>query len=273
MITFPNAKINLGLHVTKKREDGFHDIETIFYPVQWCDVLEIIPDEGTNGAVDFKSSGIKIYSKEKQNLCMKSYHLLAEKYNLASVKMHLHKIIPIGAGLGGGSSDAAFTLMMLNKIFNLRLSSEELMDFASQSGSDCAFFIRDKPVFASGKGDQLDDVKVDLKNYFIIIVKPKMHISTSEAYRNIFPSKPVSSLKELIQLPIGKWKDAIHNDFEKTVFEKFNVIKNIKTKLYKYGAIYASMSGSGSAVYGIFSEEKKLTHSFRNCTVWSGKLQ
>src|SRR6185369_13029054 len=241
MITFPNAKINLGLNVISKREDGFHDIETIYYPVQWCDVLEIIPEEATRDSVQFKSSGIKIYSKEKQNLCMRSYHLLAEQYNLPSVNMHLLKLIPIGAGLGGGSSDASFTLMMLNKIFNLRLTNEKLMDFASQVGSDCPFFIRNKPAFASGKGDQFEDIKLDLKNYFITIVKPKVHISTAEAYRGIFPVKPAATLKELIRLPIAKWKDTIQNDFEKTIFEKFNVIKNIKAKLYKYGAIYASM--------------------------------
>jgi len=273
MISFPNVKINLGLNIVERREDGFHNIETIFYPVSWCDILEIIPGDQKKTGTQFKSSGIKIYSKEQQNLCVKACELLSEKYDLSSVKIHLHKIIPVGAGLGGGSSDASSTLMLLNKIFNLKLNDDELENYAARLGSDCSFFIRNKPVFASGKGDQFEEIKVDLKNYFIILVKPKVHISTSEAYRNVTPAKPVISLKDLIRQPIENWKDRLVNDFEKTIFEKFTVIKNIKTKLYKYGAVYASMSGSGSTVYGIFKEEKNLDASFRNCTVWNGKLE
>lgn len=272
MITFPNAKINLGLHISKKRGDGFHDIETILYPVQWCDALEIVPDEKAKETCHYKGSGIKMYSKDKPNLCTRSYHLLAEKFPLHPIKMHLHKTIPIGAGLGGGSSDAAYSLTMLNTLFNLKLTNEQLLGYASQLGSDCPFFLRNKVAFASGRGDQLEEIKLDLKNYFITIVKPKVHVSTAEAYRGAVLSKPTGSLKELIRLPVTKWKDSIFNDFEKTIFEKFNIIKNIKAKLYKYGAIYASMSGSGSSVYGIFPEAKLLDSSFRNCTVWSGRL-
>jgi 4-diphosphocytidyl-2-C-methyl-D-erythritol kinase len=273
MITFPNAKINLGLNVIKKRTDGFHDIETVFYPVQWCDVLEMIPDPETKKHTSFKSSGIKMYNPNKENLCLRAYHLLQEKYNLPAVKMHLHKIIPVGAGLGGGSADAALTLILLNKIFELKLTDEQLQDHASELGSDCAFFIRNKPVFAFGKGNQFEEIKPSLKNYFIIVVKPKVHISTVKAYQHVIPKKPSASLKESIKLPIAKWKDSIQNDFEKSIFEEFAVIRNIKSKLYNHGAVYASMSGSGSAVYGIFKEEKDLTASFKNCTVWNGKLQ
>ena len=273
MISFPNAKINLGLNIIGRRPDGFHNIETIFYPVQWCDVLEIITEQSSKSVIQFKNTGTKIFSKEHQNLCLKAYDLLAGKSEFLSVKMHLHKIIPIGAGLGGGSSDAAFTLSLLNKLFNLKLNDGQMEKYASQLGSDCAFFIQNKPVFASGKGDQFEEIKLDLKNYFIIIVKPKVRVSTTEAYSNIVPSKPAASLKELIKLPVTKWKENIRNDFEKSIFEKFAIIKNIKTKLYKYGAVYASMSGSGSSVYGIFTEEKNLNHSFRNCTVWNGILQ
>ena len=272
MVSFPNAKINIGLNVVSRREDGFHNIETVFYPVQWCDVFEIVPDHSVKALFQFKNSGIKISSKDQKNLCIKGYQLLAEKHDLPPVKMHLHKIIPVGAGLGGGSSDAACTIVMLNKLFNLKLSNELLEEYASQLGSDCPFFVRNKPVFASGKGDQFQEIKLDLKNYFITIVKPKVRVSTADAYSSITPAKPISSLKELIKLPVPKWKDQVNNDFEKTIFEKFAVVKNIKAKLYQYGAIYASMSGSGSAVYGIFSEQKKLDHSFRNCTVWSGKM-
>lgn len=272
MITFPNAKINIGLNIVKKRDDGFHDIETVFYPLPWCDVLEIIPDVKAKEAVQFKSSGIRMYSKDKQNLCIRSYYLLAEKFQLPPVKMHLHKVIPIGAGLGGGSADAAFSLMMLNQVFNLDLSQQHLMEFASELGSDCSFFIRNKSVYASGKGDQFEEIKLGLKNYYVVVVKPKIHVSTAEAYRGVLTAKPSGNLKELIKLPVAKWKEVVANDFEKTIFEKFNVIKNIKTKLYKYGAIYASLSGSGSSVYGIFSEPKSLDSSFRNCVVYSGKL-
>jgi 4-diphosphocytidyl-2-C-methyl-D-erythritol kinase len=272
MISFPNAKINLGLNITGRRADGFHNIETIFYPVQWSDVLEIIPDTSSKAAVHFKNTGIKIYSKEQQNLCVKAVNLLAEKFDIPPVRVHLHKIIPTGAGLGGGSSDAAFTLTMLNKLFSLKLNEEQLQEYASQVGSDCAFFIRNKSVFASGKGDKLEEIKVSLKNYFIVIIKPKIRVSTKEAYSHVVTAKPVASLKELIRLPVSKWKENIQNDFEKTIFEEFTIIRNIKAKLYKYGAVYASMSGSGSSVYGIFSEEKKLDNSFRNCTVCSGRL-
>ncbi len=272
MISFPSAKINIGLNIVGKRMDGFHNIETIFYPVQWNDVLEIVRDADEKNSVKFKGSGIKMYGKDQQNLCVRAFHLLAERHNLSSVKMHLHKIIPIGAGLGGGSSDAAFTLMLLNKLFELKISDDKLQEYASELGSDCSFFMRNKPVYASGKGDVFEEIKLDLKKYFVVLVKPKVHVSTAEAYRSVVPAKPTASLKELIKLPVDKWKDTISNDFEKTIFEKFAVIKNVKTKLYKYGAIYSSMSGSGSTVYGIFKEEKKLDASFRNCVVWSGRL-
>lgn len=272
MISFPNAKINLGLNIIERRTDGFHNIETVFYPVQWCDVLEIIPDADAKKSTSFKNSGIKMYSISQENLCLRAYRLLAEKYNLPPVKMHLHKIIPVGAGLGGGSADAAFALIALNKIFDLKLTEEQLQDHASELGSDCAFFLKNKPVFASGKGNKFEELKLSLKNYFITMVKPKVHISTAKAYQHVTPKKPASSLKELIKQPVTKWKDIIHNDFEKSIFEEFAVIRNIKAKLYSNGAIYASMSGSGSCVFGIFKEEKDLISSFKNCIVWNGSL-
>jgi 4-diphosphocytidyl-2-C-methyl-D-erythritol kinase len=272
MISFPNAKINIGLNIIGRREDGFHNIETIFYPVGLCDVLEIIPDPSLKTPIQYKNTGMKIYSKEHQNLCVKAVQLLAEKYTIPPLRMHLHKLIPIGSGLGGGSSDATHVLVMLNKILGLKINEEELMPMAASLGSDCPFFIRNKPVFASGKGEQFTDIKLSLKNYYVVIVKPKVHVNTTDAYRNAVPSVPSASLKELIRLPVTKWKDTIQNDFEKTIFEKFTVIRNIKTKLYKYGAVYASMSGSGSSVYGIFQEEKSLDNSFRNCFIWSGKM-
>ncbi|HRH67395.1 MAG TPA: 4-(cytidine 5'-diphospho)-2-C-methyl-D-erythritol kinase [Bacteroidia bacterium] len=272
MISFPNCKINLGLRVVAKRTDGFHTIETIFYPVPWTDILEVVMNEDTNASTAFKSTGIRVYGPKEKNLCLKAYQLLSEKHNLPPVKMHLHKVIPIGAGLGGGSSDAANTLISLNKLFRLNLSEEELEDYASEIGSDCPFFIRNKAMYATEKGNVMEPVNLKLKNIYIVVVKPRVHISTAEAYAGISPAKKNNSLKDLIRLPIEDWKDQIANDFEKTIFESHPGIRNIKNKLYKFGAVYASMSGSGSAVYGLFKEEKNLRAYFRSCTVWQGKL-
>lgn len=272
MISFPNCKINIGLHIIGKRPDGYHDLETIFYPVAWTDILEIVKNEDPNGTTEFKSTGIRVYGPKEKNLCLKGYQLLAEKYQLPPVKMHLHKILPIGAGLGGGSSDAAYTLMNLDKLFRLNISDAELENFALEIGSDCPFFIRNKPMYAIGKGNVMEAISLKLKNMFIVVVKPRVHVSTAEAYSKVIPQKKNSSLKELIRLPIEDWKECIVNDFEKSIFETYPGIRNIKNKLYKFGAVYASMSGSGSAVYGLFKEEKNLRAYFRSCTVWQGKL-
>ena len=272
MLSFPNCKINIGLHVTEKRADGFHSIETVLVPAEWQDILEIVPDEKTGEDPDFKCTGIRLFGIKEKNLCLKTYKLLSQHYQMPAIKMHLHKIIPVGAGLGGGSSDAIHTMLILNKIFKLNISENDQQNFASQLGSDCAFFINNKPVYATGKGDELEPIKLKLKNIFCVIVKPRIHIGTSEAYSLIKPRKRNNSLRELIDLPLADWKNSIENDFEKVVFEKYPTIKNIKTRLYKLGAVYASMSGSGSAVYGLFTEEKHLNTYFRSSTVWSGML-
>ncbi|TAH43759.1 MAG: 4-(cytidine 5'-diphospho)-2-C-methyl-D-erythritol kinase [Bacteroidetes bacterium] len=272
MITFPACKINIGLNIISKRSDGFHSIETVFYPIQWADILEIVPGAQESNTVDFRSTGLRLFGPKDKNLCLRAYQLLSEKFNIPSVKMHLHKVLPIGAGLGGGSSDAASTLMLLNKIFKLGASEEELESIAASIGSDCSFFIRNKPMMATGKGEILKPISLKLKNYFIVIVKPRAHISTAEAYASVKPSKPKFDLSEQIQRPISEWKDFVVNDFEHTIFEKHPGIKNIKNKMYKLGALYASMSGSGSSVYGIFSNEKNLSAYFRSCTVWQGYL-
>lgn len=272
MITFPACKINIGLNILSKRTDGFHSIETVFYPVPWTDVLEIVPTETSQATADFRSTGIRMFGPKEKNLCIKAYELMAENYNVGSVKMHLHKILPVGAGLGGGSSDAASTLLLLNRISKAGATDAELESIAATLGSDCAFFIRNKPVIASGKGEVLEPINLKLKNYFIVIVKPRAHISTTEAYAGVKPAKAKVSLADLIQKPIADWKDLIQNDFEKTIFEKYPGIRNIKNKMYKLGAIYASMSGSGSSVYGIFEQEKNLSAYFRSCTVWQSYL-
>ena len=236
------------------------------------DVLEIVPEEKKESETEFKCTGIRLFGPKEKNLCIRAYNLLAEKYTLPPVKMHLHKIIPVGAGLGGGSTDAAHTLLLLDQIFKLNLTDKELHDYSEMLGSDCAFFINNKTTYATGKGEILEPLKLKLKNVFCVIVKPRIHINTANAYSLIKPKKRKESLQQLIQEPIQKWKDLIENDFEKVVFETNPGIKNIKTRLYKLGATYASMTGSGSAVYGLFTEEKHLDTYFRSSTVWSGTI-
>lgn len=248
MISFPNAKINIGLNVVSKRDDGYHNLETIFYPVKLADALEIIESNTTS----FSSSGIKIDGNPNDNLVFKAYQILQNDLDLPPVKLHLHKIIPFGAGLGGGSSDAAFTFKMLNEYFGLALSSDQLEKYAAKIGADCPFFIQNQATFATGIGDQFEPIQLDLSAYQIVIVKPNISVNTPEAYRNIIPQKPKFSLKEIENLEIEEWKRNIQNDFETSVFPLYPEIQELKENLYKLGAVYAAMSGSGSAVFGIF---------------------
>ena len=256
MVTFPNCKINLGLHVLEKRSDGYHNIETVFYPVQLKDALEII-QKGSPG-IEFSLSGLTVEGGPDDNLCIKAYHLIKNDYpDLPAGHIHLHKAIPVGAGLGGGSSDGAYMLMLLNKKFNLGLSEKQLINYALQLGSDCPFFIINKPVIATGRGEILEPLTVNLSAYKLFIVHPEIHIHTSRVYEHIKPSHPTISIKEIIQQPLESWKENLTNDFEQSVFSNYPEIKIIKDELYNAGAIYASMSGSGSTVYGIF--EKTIT--------------
>ena len=249
MIVFPNAKINIGLNVVSKRNDGYHNIETVFYPIKLSDALEFVVSEKT----ELSTTGIKIEGNTDDNLILKAYRILKKDFNLPEIKFHLHKIIPFGAGLGGGSSDAAFTLKALNSFFNLSISIEKLKYYAAQIGADCPFFIENKPAFASGTGDQLTPINIDLSQYKTVILFPPVTVSTADAYKSILPEKPDFDLRNLCSLPIEKWKETVFNDFEKYVFRIFPIVKELKEKLYEAGALYASMSGSGSAVYGIFS--------------------
>jgi 4-diphosphocytidyl-2-C-methyl-D-erythritol kinase len=259
MLCFPNAKINIGLNIVEKRDDGFHNIESIFFPVKLCDVLEAVVDESSPaGGVSFASTGISIPGNEDENLCVKAYHLISNDYPMPALKIHLHKVIPIGAGLGGGSSDAAFFINLLNELFELNLAWGEKHHYARQLGSDCPFFVANKPAFAFERGDKLDFLDVNLKGYHLVLIHPGIHVSTPLAYSLIKPAKPATSLKELIQLPVEEWKEKISNDFEKPVIEKSPEIAAIRDELYKAGAVYASMSGSGSAVFGIFKNKPVL---------------
>jgi 4-diphosphocytidyl-2-C-methyl-D-erythritol kinase len=248
MILFPNAKINIGLYVTEKRPDGFHNLESAFFPVNWTDILEITPQE----TFEFSSSGLAISGKIENNLCYKAYELLRKAFQIPGVHIHLHKIIPMGAGLGGGSSDAAYTLMGLRDIFELPLSNADLIPFANQLGSDCAFFLMNSPAFGVGKGDELSPIDCKIENKFVVLIYPKIGISTQEAYSNIQPTPAKNHLPEVLKKPISEWKFLVHNDFEDSVFPKYSMLKEIKEELYSLGAIYASMSGSGSTIFGIF---------------------
>jgi 4-diphosphocytidyl-2-C-methyl-D-erythritol kinase len=248
MVVFPNAKINIGLNVVSKRPDGYHNLETIFYPVSWRDALEMAESEETK----LTTSGIEIDSPADKNLILKAYYLLQQQFKLPPVHFHLHKAIPFGAGLGGGSSDAAFTLKMLNEYFQLNLTDDKLENFAAQIGADCPFFIRNKPVFATGIGNEFHSIDLDLSDYHILILKPEFSVGTAEAYKNIIPRKPKFNLSEITRTAICDWKYLLINDFEESVFPKYPLIAELKQLLYDSGASFAAMSGSGSSVFGIF---------------------
>jgi len=252
MVVFPNAKINIGLNVVEKRSDGFHNIESVFFPVmELYDVLDIIKSD--QAGVDFMSTGIEIPSKAgEKNLCEKAYDLLQRDFDISGVKVHLHKVIPIGAGLGGGSADAAFMLKALNELFELNINNHQLVKYAQQLGSDCAFFIENKPFYAFDKGDRFESIDLDLSEYEIKIEYPEIHISTLEAYAGIVAKHSENKLKQLIKQPIETWKGKIKNDFETSIFPNHPKIEELKAQMYNNGAKFASMTGSGSAVFGIF---------------------
>lgn len=255
MIVFPNAKINIGLNITERRPDGYHNLETIFYPIKINDALEVIESD----KLSFESTGLDIPGRMEDNLCVQGYHLLRKDFDLPPVAIHLHKHIPIGAGLGGGSSDAAFFIKLMNSKFELGLTTGQMQNYARILGADCAFFIEGKPVFAFEKGDEFENIKLDLSGYQIILVMPSVHVSTSEAYRGVKPALTKESLYDLIKLPVGEWKKHIKNDFEESIFKNHVEIRGVKSALYEAGALYASMSGSGSSVFGIFETAPDLT--------------
>jgi 4-diphosphocytidyl-2-C-methyl-D-erythritol kinase len=248
MISFPNAKINIGLNVVEKREDGYHNLETILFPVNLCDALEVVESKTYN--ICF--TGLKIDSPPGANLVEKAYNVLKEVFDLPPVSIHLHKVIPFGAGLGGGSSDGAFMLKMLNNLFELKMNSNSLEKYALGLGADCPFFIKNQTVFATGVGEKLKLVKLNLSEYSFVIIKPSFSIATSEAFRDITPKLPNRQILDIVCSPVNEWKDNLNNDFEASISSIYSEISDIKEKLYRLGASYASMSGSGSAVYGIF---------------------
>ncbi len=261
MIVFPNCKINLGLNIIGKRADGFHNIETVFLPVSFHDALEIIENPHQTELV---VSGISVEADDN-NSCVKAYQLLKNRFpQLPFVKIHLHKTIPLGAGLGGGSADAAFTLQVLNSKFNLNLSQQQLMEFALELGSDCPFFIINKPCFAIGRGENLSEIKIDLSDYKIHLVNPGIKINTAWAFSQVHPKISGKKISEIIQQSIETWKHDLVNDFEKIIFSTYPKLETIKNNLYAQGATYAAMSGSGSTVFGIFKKHKTIMEDNKN---------
>jgi 4-diphosphocytidyl-2-C-methyl-D-erythritol kinase len=266
MITFPNAKINLGLNIVSKRPDGYHNIETVFYPVRLWDALEIVPAAG--GTTSFRQTGIPVDGDPQENLVFKAFRLLKKQYALPEIDIYLQKNIPFGAGLGGGSADAAFMLKLLNDFAGLHLPDTRLEEYAAQLGADCPFFISNQPVFAEGIGTVFSPVSLSLADYYLVLVKPDIHVATAAAYAGVRPQAPKESLRTIIRRPVQSWKNSLVNDFEPSVFARFPEIGAIKQKLYDRGAVYASMSGSGSSVFGIFETPECLASEFPDCRVF-----
>ncbi len=268
MVAFPGCKINLGLHILNRRPDGFHDIHTCFFPLPWSDILEFLPARSFR----FECTGLEIPGPSTENLSVKAYHLLREDFNLPPVQGHLHKIVPMGAGLGGGSADAAHTLKTIAALFSLELTTQQLASYAQRLGSDCAYFLLDSPAVGSGRGEILRPLHLSLSGYFLVLVTPKVHVSTAEAYRGVVPKSPGENLLSTLERPVTEWRDILTNDFELSVFARYPELAKIKEQLYSQGAVYASMSGSGSSIFGLFRQEVSSKELFPGGSGWSGWL-
>ncbi|MCE2733732.1 MAG: 4-(cytidine 5'-diphospho)-2-C-methyl-D-erythritol kinase [Cyclobacteriaceae bacterium] len=269
MVVFPHCKINLGLHVLYKRADGYHELDTCFYPITFHDLLEVLPAKNFSVTL----TGLSIPGNKTDNICVMAYRLLQQEYQLPNISIHLHKEVPIGAGLGGGSSDGVFTLKALNTIFNLGITPEKMLHYASQLGSDCAFFCQDNPMIGRGRGELLSPVSVSLKHFYLILLKPPIHISTKTAFAGLKPKERKVSIEKIVtQVPVDKWKDHLSNDFEESIFKLYPEIEACKTKLYDHGAVYASMTGSGAGVYGLFNNETDVVKFQDKNLIWRGRL-
>ncbi|MGV6861405.1 MAG: 4-(cytidine 5'-diphospho)-2-C-methyl-D-erythritol kinase [Putridiphycobacter sp.] len=261
MVVYPNAKINIGLRVVEKRPDGFHNLESVFYPIPWYDIIEIVPADDFK----FKSSGLPINGDTENNLVVKAFRLLQNEHHISNCHIHLHKQIPMGAGLGGGSADASFTLVALNEIFKLNLAPQTLIRYADQLGSDCPFFIENKPKYVTGKGEQMTSIDFNLSGYYIKLVNPGIHVSTKMAFEGLkLNSNAVSNLQNLTLSDLSAQTSDVKNDFEQTIFKLHPEIEKIKQKMLKEGALYAAMTGTGSTVYGIYTAQPKPSFSNYN---------
>ncbi len=262
MILFPNAKINIGLHVLRKRADAYHDLDTVFYPIPFTDALEVAPGTAKEH-LSFATSGLPIAASQNSNLCVTAYNILKQDFpGIPPLSMHLHKVIPMGAGLGGGSSDGAHALLLLNNYCNLNLSFANLNQYALQLGSDCPFFIYNNPAAAAGRGEQLTPLPLSLAGYRVVLVFPSIHINTSTAFQQIAPNEDRPKLQELVALPVAEWRSTITNDFEEAATRQHPELGTIKQQLYAAGASYASMTGSGSTFFGLFPEPESPDLSF-----------
>ena len=272
MVVFPNAKINLGLNILRKREDGYHELETVLYPIGLKDGLEFI--ENKHNKINLTSSGLLLNVDPEANIVVKAYRLLAADYLLPGLDIHLHKVTPFGAGLGGGSSDAAFLLKGLNDFFELGLTIDQLKRYAVRLGADCSFFLENRPAFASGIGEKLSAIDIRLDGYYLVLVKPSFGVGTKEAYSNIKPAIPTIRLSDAILQSPEKWQESVFNDFEPSVFQLFPKIAELKSKLLNMGAVYAAMSGSGSSVFGLFKNEPHFGNQDfgKDCFVWNQRL-
>lgn len=277
MIRFPNIKINLGLKVINRRTDGFHTIESVFYPINFCDVLEIIENKTANSPeFQFTTTGLKVEGELEDNIIFKAYQLIKQQFAIPPIKVHLHKQIPMGAGLGGGSSDAAYMIQLLNAKFELGLSVPQMETYAAQLGSDCAFFIKNEPAYLLGKGHELEPFTLSLKGIYFVLLNTQVHSSTALAYQHVTLRNevdPNKSLKNLLLEPIEQWKNTIPNDFEPSVFNQYPQLAQYKTQLYSAGAVYASMSGSGASIFGLFKQKPQLGEELRSLVCYGGWIE
>jgi 4-diphosphocytidyl-2-C-methyl-D-erythritol kinase len=270
MIHFSPAKINIGLQVLEKRDDGFHNLQSLMYPVALCDIIEINQLPTAESPLTFSQSGIRFDSDLEKNLCIRAWELVSAERKLPPVAIHLHKQIPIGAGLGGGSSNASTIISGLNQVLSSPLSPERLAGLAGQLGSDCPFFLHKVPMIMEGIGDILSPARISLKTLHLVILFPEIHISTAEAYRAVSPLQAETGIQELLKTPVARWKNLLINDFEKSAFTRYPELKFLKNSLYDAGAIYASMSGSGSSLYGLFKSPPVLPESVQKYVLWTG---
>lgn len=266
MIIFPIAKVNLGLNVVERRPDGYHNLQTVFYPVGIQDALEIFPmaeDFPSEVDCDIKVSNIPIEGDEQRNLVVRAYQLLKQDFpNLPRLHVHLYKGIPTQAGMGGGSSDASAMLRLLNTSFQLNLSDEKLISYASKLGADCAIFILNRPAYAEGIGEKLYPMNIDLSGWYMAVVRPDIPVPTKEAFARIKPHFPQKCCRDIVMQPVETWKEELVNDFEESVFALHPKLAAVKERLYQLGATYAAMSGSGSALFGLFRQPIDLRSSF-----------
>jgi 4-diphosphocytidyl-2-C-methyl-D-erythritol kinase len=272
MVVFPNAKINIGLKIISKRSDGYHNIETLFYPLMLHDALEFVVNTEKDGKDHMATSGLFIDSKPEDNLVLKAVSRLRKSYAFPFLRIHLHKAIPSGAGLGGGSSDAACTFKALNRLFSLNIPSIKLKEMALEIGSDCPFFIDNVPASGTGRGELLEPASIPIEGYYMVLLNPGLHVSTKEAYQNCRPSPSDNFLNQISALPLKEWKNFVFNDFEDFAIRKFPLIGQLKDDLYKTGALFSLMSGSGSSVFGLFNNEPVIPEKLRKFVIYKGLL-